>query len=68
MTGMITLTLVLVAVLVLVIGGCVCVFLAARGDAPRWVRAVSTATLALGELTRIANRGSGNRQNDNADG
>ncbi|EKX69213.1 hypothetical protein [Streptomyces ipomoeae] len=56
---MITPILVLVGILVLVIGGCVCVFLAARGNAPRWVRAVSTVTLTVGELTRIASRSSG---------
>ncbi|MEU6804092.1 hypothetical protein [Streptomyces neyagawaensis] len=44
--------LILSGVLVLVIGGCVCVFWAARGG-PRWVRAVATATLAVGELLRV---------------
>lgn len=45
--------LILSGVLVLVIGGCVCVVWAARGG-PRWVRAVATATLAAGELVRLA--------------
>ncbi|MDG5801528.1 hypothetical protein P9869_02375 [Streptomyces ossamyceticus] len=44
--------LILSGVLALVIGGCVCVFWAARGG-PRWVRAVATATLAVGELLRV---------------
>ncbi|MET7474971.1 hypothetical protein ABZT17_11515 [Streptomyces sp. NPDC005648] len=43
--------LVLLGVLVLVIGGCVCVVWASRGG-PRWVRAVSTLTLAAGEGVR----------------
>ncbi|MFJ8191964.1 hypothetical protein ACIQ8D_19660 [Streptomyces sp. NPDC096094] len=43
--------LVLTGVLVLVVGGCVCVVWAARGG-PRWVRAVSAVTLAVGELAR----------------
>jgi hypothetical protein len=47
--------LVLSGVLVLAIGGCVCVWLAARGG-PRWTRVVATATLAAGELVRKANR------------
>ncbi|WP_055716986.1 hypothetical protein [Streptomyces torulosus] len=44
--------LILSGVLALVIGGCACVFWAARGG-PRWVRAVATATLAVGELLRL---------------
>ncbi|MDX3690262.1 hypothetical protein PV726_07980 [Streptomyces europaeiscabiei] len=57
------LALILSVVVLLVIGGCVCVFWAARGDAPRWVRGVATATLLGGELTRKASRGSGSRSN-----
>ncbi|MER5433449.1 hypothetical protein [Streptomyces sp. NPDC002588] len=45
--------LVLSGVLVLVVGGCACVWWAARGG-PRWTRAVATATLAAGELARRA--------------
>ncbi|MFJ8146408.1 hypothetical protein ACIQ6R_15255 [Streptomyces sp. NPDC096048] len=45
--------LVLSGVLVLVVGGCVCVVWAARGG-PRWVRAVSAVTLAVGELARTS--------------
>jgi hypothetical protein len=47
--------LVLSCILVLTIGGCVCVWWAARGG-PRWTRAVSAATLAAGELARRASR------------
>ncbi|WP_345591089.1 hypothetical protein [Streptomyces marokkonensis] len=49
--------LVLSGVLVLVVGGCVCVVWAARGG-PRWVRVVSAATLAAGELMR-SSKGAG---------
>jgi hypothetical protein len=42
--------LVLVGVLVLVLGGCACVWWTARGDAPRWARVVSAATLAMGTV------------------
>ncbi|MER6788282.1 hypothetical protein ABT330_27340 [Streptomyces sp. NPDC000658] len=47
--------LLLTGVLALVLGGCACVWRAARGDAPRWVRAAATATLAAGELVRRPN-------------
>ena len=43
--------LALAVVLALVVGGCVCVVWAARGG-PRWVRAVSSVTLGLGEVVR----------------
>lgn len=56
------LVLILSVVVLLVIGGCVCVFWAARGDAPRWVRGVATATLLGGEVTRRANRASRTQQ------
>ncbi|MDX2678399.1 hypothetical protein PV333_18865 [Streptomyces sp. NY05-11A] len=42
--------LVLVGVLVLVLGGCACVWWTARGDAPRWARVASAATLAMGTV------------------
>lgn len=48
------LVLILSVVVLLAIGGCVCVFWAARGDAPRWARGVAKATLLGGELTRSA--------------
>lgn len=47
--------LALSGILVLTIGGCVCVWWAARGG-PRWTRAVSAATLAAGTLARRASR------------
>lgn len=50
--------LALAVVLVLVVAGCACVVWAARGG-PRWVRAVSTVTLALGEAVRGASKRSG---------
>ncbi|GAA2264256.1 hypothetical protein GCM10010145_44720 [Streptomyces ruber] len=46
---------VLSVVLAAVAGGCVCVVWASRGG-PRWVRAVSFATLTAGELVRRAPR------------
>ncbi|MFD7284666.1 hypothetical protein [Streptomyces sp. NPDC059863] len=55
--------LILSGVLVLALGGCVCVVWAARGG-PRWVRAVSAATLAAGESVRRARR-TGRSQNSN---
>ncbi|MEU1510844.1 hypothetical protein ABZ490_01585 [Streptomyces sp. NPDC005811] len=45
--------LVLSGILLLTIGGCACVWWAARGG-PRWTRAVATATLAAGEVARKA--------------
>ncbi|MBU6535425.1 hypothetical protein ACFUIW_35420 [Streptomyces sp. NPDC057245] len=42
----------LVFILLAVAGGCVCVWRAARGDVPRWVRAWALATLVAGELVR----------------
>ncbi|NEC50748.1 hypothetical protein G3I18_19565 [Actinospica acidiphila] len=38
------------AVRILTVGGCVCVFWAARGG-PRWTHAVARATLAAGHVT-----------------
>ncbi|MFJ8465631.1 hypothetical protein [Streptomyces swartbergensis] len=46
--------LILSVVVLLLIGGCVCVFWAARGDAPRWARGVAKATLLGSELVRSA--------------
>lgn len=56
------LVLVLSIVVLLVIGGCVCVFWAARGDAPRWARGVARATLLGSELARTTSRGSRSQQ------
>ncbi|MFJ4536477.1 hypothetical protein ACIP39_10930 [Streptomyces tibetensis] len=56
------LVLMLSVVVLLVIGGCVCVFWAARGDAPRWARGVAKATLLGSELARSASRNSRSRQ------
>ncbi|MGW0845532.1 hypothetical protein ACWD26_36440 [Streptomyces sp. NPDC002787] len=56
------LVLILSVVVLLAIGGCVCVYWAARGDAPRWARGVAKATLLGGELTKAATRGSSTRQ------
>ncbi|QLH27325.1 hypothetical protein [Streptomyces sp. Rer75] len=58
--------LALACVLLLVVGGCVCVVWAARGG-PRWVRAVSTVTLTLGEVVRASGRGSGGRGGSTGD-
>ncbi|MEU6140050.1 hypothetical protein ABZ848_06760 [Streptomyces sp. NPDC047081] len=44
--------LILLGVLVLVIGGCVCVVWASRGDSPRAVRGAAAVTLAAGEVVR----------------
>lgn len=56
--------LLLTGVLVLVLGGCACVWRAARADAPRWVRAGSAATLAAGELVRRSKRDGRSPQSD----
>jgi uncharacterized protein YceK len=47
--------LVLSVILVLVLGGCGCVWWAARGG-PRWARAVAVVTLAAAELVSAASR------------
>lgn len=61
------LVLILSAVVLLVIGGCVCVFWAARGDAPRWARGVAKATLLGSELARSASRNSRSRRSGGDD-
>ncbi|AXE87009.1 hypothetical protein [Streptomyces sp. Go-475] len=58
---------ILAVVVLLVIGGCVCVFWAARGDAPRWARGVARVTLLGSELTRSASRNSRSRQGNGND-
>ncbi|MFI6852298.1 hypothetical protein [Streptomyces sp. NPDC050416] len=61
------LVLVLSVVVLLVIGGCVCVFWAARGDAPRWARGVAKVTLLGSELARSASRNSRSQQSSGDD-
>ncbi|MGW7199106.1 hypothetical protein [Streptomyces chryseus] len=56
------LVLILSVVVLLVIGGCVCVFRAARGDAPRWARGLAKATLLGSDLARSASRNSRSQQ------
>ncbi|MER6716578.1 hypothetical protein ABZ322_02445 [Streptomyces sp. NPDC006129] len=58
---------ILAVVVLLVIGGCVCVFWAARGDAPRWARGVARVTLLGSELTRSASRNSRSQQGNGND-
>ncbi|NEE15800.1 hypothetical protein G3M58_56215 [Streptomyces sp. SID7499] len=61
------LVLMLSVVVLLVIGGCVCVFWAARGDAPRWARGVARVTLLGSELARSASRNPRSRQSGGDD-
>ncbi|MFF0749238.1 hypothetical protein [Streptomyces sp. NPDC004267] len=56
---------VLAGLIALAAAGCACVAWAARGG-PRWVRGVSLATLAAGELARGALR-TGRRQGSGGD-
>ncbi|MFE2721285.1 hypothetical protein [Kitasatospora sp. NPDC059327] len=57
-------TVLVLGVLVLAVGGCVCVVWADRGG-PRWVRAVASATLSVGDVLRYLHknrrRGGSNR-------
>ncbi|MEU3890098.1 hypothetical protein [Streptomyces sp. NPDC029041] len=61
------LVLILSVVVLLVIGGSVCVFWTARGDAPRWARGVAKATLLGSELAQSAGRSSRSRQSGEDD-
>ncbi|MFI0139038.1 hypothetical protein [Streptomyces luteogriseus] len=61
------LVLVLSVVALLLVGGCVCVFWAAKGDAPRWARGVARATLLGSELARSASRNPRSRQSSGDD-
>ncbi|MBB4712306.1 hypothetical protein [Streptomyces luteogriseus] len=61
------LVLVLSVVVLLLVGGCVCVFWAARGDAPRWARGVARATLLGSELSRSASRSPRSQQSSGDD-
>lgn len=60
-----TVLFVLSVVLLLVVGGCVCVVWARMGG-PRWVRAVSSVTLATAEL--VSGLGGGRRGSGGDDG
>ncbi|MFJ7179870.1 hypothetical protein ACIQXA_26535 [Streptomyces massasporeus] len=59
--------LILAVVVLLVIGGCVCVYWAARGDAPRWARGVAKVTLLGSEITRSASRSARSQQSGSDD-
>ncbi|MFD8234205.1 hypothetical protein ACFV20_20290 [Streptomyces sp. NPDC059696] len=59
--------LILSVVVLLLIGGCVCVYWSARGDAPRWARGVAKVTLLGSEIARSASRSSRSRQSDGDD-
>lgn len=61
------LILILSVFLLLLIGGCVCVFWAARGDAPRWARGVARVTLLGSELARSTSRNSRSRESGGDD-
>ncbi|MGI5367090.1 hypothetical protein C9J60_33590 [Streptomyces sp. A244] len=61
------LVLILSVVVLLVIGGCVCVYWAARGDAPRWARGVAKVTLLGSEIARSASRSSRSQQSGGDD-
>ncbi|MGW8884268.1 hypothetical protein [Streptomyces sp. NPDC055749] len=52
------LVLILSVVVLFAVGGCACVFWAARGDAPRWARGLAKATLLGSDLARSASRNS----------
>ncbi|MEU6708331.1 hypothetical protein [Streptomyces wuyuanensis] len=47
--------LIVAGILVLVVGGCACVFWAARGG-PRWARVVAAVTLAVAEAVGRSGR------------
>ncbi|MEU1553313.1 hypothetical protein AB0G86_05020 [Streptomyces scabiei] len=57
------LVLILSVIVLFAIGGVVCVYWTARGDAPRWARGVATATDVLSEIVLKANKGSTSRNN-----
>ncbi|MEU1006099.1 MULTISPECIES: hypothetical protein [Streptomyces] len=61
------LVLILSVVVALLIGGCVCVFWSARGDAPRWARGVAKVTLLGSELARSTSRSSRSHQSGDDD-
>ncbi|MFE7839356.1 hypothetical protein ACFU53_25885 [Streptomyces sp. NPDC057474] len=57
------LVLILSALVLLVIGGCVCVYWTARGDAPGWARGVARTTEVVSQLVLKANKNSSPRNN-----
>ncbi|MFE7765993.1 hypothetical protein [Streptomyces sp. NPDC057438] len=57
------LVLILSVLVLLAVGGVVCVYWTARGDAPRWARGVATATDVLSEVALKANKNSTSRNN-----
>ncbi|WEH16596.1 hypothetical protein [Streptomyces sp. VNUA24] len=57
------LVLVLSVIVLFAVGGVVCVYWTARGDAPRWARGVAMATDVLSEIVLKANKGSTSRNN-----
>jgi hypothetical protein len=59
------LVFILSVVILLVIGGCVCVYWTARGDAPRWARGVAKTTEVASDLVLRAN--SKSRTGNNGD-
>jgi hypothetical protein len=57
------LVLILSVLVLLAVGGVVCVYWTARGDAPRWARGVAAATEVLSEVVLKANKSSTARNN-----
>ncbi|MDX2913638.1 MULTISPECIES: hypothetical protein [Streptomyces] len=61
------LVLILSVVILLALGGCVCVYWTARGDAPAWARGVARTTEVASKVVRRANTASSNRNNGDND-
>jgi hypothetical protein len=62
------LILILSVVLLLALGGIVCVYWTARGDAPRWARGVARTTDVASDVLLRANKSnSGNSNNTDND-
>ncbi|MEI5524807.1 hypothetical protein WB401_14485 [Streptomyces brasiliscabiei] len=64
---MTVLILILSVVILLVLGGCVCVYWTARGDAPRWARGAARATEVASKVVLRANISSNNRNGGDND-
>lgn len=58
--------LILSVVLLLALGGIVCVYWTARGDAPRWARGVARTTDVASDVLLRANK-SNSQNNQNTD-